>query len=257
MKRTTLMTSALLVAGYTGCALAAPSRQETFKSPEEASAALFTAVRDQDASVVARILGAGSELLSSGDAAEDKADQESFVRKYQEMHRFVRETHGDRLLYIGAENWPFPVPLTERNGAWRFDADAGREEIRFRRIGEDEVTAIALCHTLRAAASSGVADASDSLTAEVLAATEDDEQVAFHGYRFRILRTPSGSGFIAYPAAYRVSGVMTFVIGPDDSVRQKDLGASTTRVASATTAAEVDATWVAAEPSLQGTAAAP
>jgi Protein of unknown function (DUF2950) len=255
MKRTIFITSALLVVGYTGCALAAPSRQETFKSPEEASAALFTAVRDQDASVVARILGAGSELLSSGDAAEDKADQESFVRKYQEMHRFVREPHGERLLYIGAENWPFPVPLTERNGAWQFDADAGREEIRFRRIGEDEVTAIALCHTLRAAASSGVADASDSLTAEVLAATADDDQVAFHGYQFRILRTPRGSGFVAYPAAYRVSGVMTFVIGPDDSVRQKDLGANTPRVASAITAAGVDATWVAAEPSLQGSAA--
>ena len=248
MKRVTLIMSALLVAGYAGCAMAAQSSQETFKSPEQASAALFTAVRDRDDAALARILGAGRELLSSGDAAEDKADQERFVRKYGEMHRLAREPHGDRLLYIGAENWPFPVPLTARNGAWRFDADAGLQEVRFRQIGGDEVTAIALCHTLLAAARSGRADASDTLTDEVLAAAKDGNNTAFHGYQFRILNTPSGLGFIAYPAMYGISGVMTFAIGPDDSVRQKDLGEDTARVVSATTGAEVDARWTPAEP---------
>lgn len=248
MKRVTLMMSALLVAGYTGCAAAAQSSQETFKSPEEASEALFTAVRDRNDAALARILGAGRELLSSGDAAEDKADQERFVRKYGEMHRLAREPHGDRLLYIGAENWPFPVPLTARNGAWRFDADAGLQELRFRQIGEDEVTAIALCHTLLAAARSDRSDASDTLTDEVLAAAKEGNNTAFHGYQFRILNTPGGSGFIAYPATYGISGVMTFAIGPDDSVRQKDLGEDTARVVGATTAAEADTRWAPAEP---------
>jgi Protein of unknown function (DUF2950) len=248
MKRVTLMMSAVLVAGYAGCAVSAQSSQETFKSPEEASEALFTAVRDRDDPALARILGAGRELLSSGDAAEDKADQERFVRKYREMHRLAREPHGDRLLYVGAENWPFPVPLTARNGAWRFDADAGLQELRFRQIGENEVTAIALCHTLLAAASSGRGDASDSLTGEVLAATKDGNNTAFHGYQFRILNTRGGFGFIAYPAVYGISGVMTFAIGADDSVRQKDLGEDTARVASATTGAEVDSRWTPAEP---------
>lgn len=248
MKRVTLMMSALLVAGYAGCAVSAQSSQETFKSPEEASEALFTAVRDRDEPALARILGAGRELLSSGDAAEDKADQERFVRKYREMHRLAREPHGERLLYVGAENWPFPVPLTARNGAWRFDADAGLQELRFRQIGENEVTAIALCHTLLAAARSGRGDASDSLTGEVLAATKDGNNTAFHGYQFRILNTRGGLGFIAYPAVYGISGVMTFAIGPDDSVRQKDLGEDTARVASATTVAEVDSRWTPAEP---------
>lgn len=255
MKRLKLMMTALLVSGYAGCVLAAQTSQESFKSPEEASAALFTAVRDQNDPALTRILGVGRELLSSGDAAEDKADQERFVRKYRQMHRLAREPHGERLLYIGAENWPFPVPLTERNGTWRFDADAGREEIRLRRIGEDEVTAIALCHTLLAAAKSGVADASDGLTGEVLAAAKNDAKVAFHGYTFRMLRTASGVGFVAYPAAYGSSGVMTFVNRPDDSVRQKDLGEDTARAASVITGSEVDSKWAPAEPAVDGPAA--
>ena len=247
MRRVTFLASALFVAGYSGCVLSAQSRHESFSSPEEASAALFTAVRDQDEPALARILGAGSELLSSGDASKDKVDQALFVQKYQQMHRLARETHGERLLYIGAENWPFPVPLAEHNGAWRFDADAGRQEIRYRRVGEDEVTAIALCHTLLAAAKSGAAGATDGLTGEVLAAARHDRKIAFHGYTFRMFRTPNGPGFVAYPADYGNSGVMTFVIGPDDAVHQKALGANTAGFANTITAVQVDGTWTAAE----------
>lgn len=99
------------------------------------------------------------------------------------------------------------MPLTEVKGVWRFDADAGREEIRFREVGADELTAIALRHTLLAAARSEKAEAADGLTAEVLAAAKNDEPVAFHGYYFRYLRaSPSGSGFVAYPAAHGTSG---------------------------------------------------
>ncbi len=64
------------------------------------------------------------------------------------MHRWVRESGGIETLYIGAENWPFPVPLVSRNGVWRFDSKAGFDEILFRRIGENEVTAIGMCDTL-------------------------------------------------------------------------------------------------------------
>ena len=54
-------------------------------------------------------------------------------------------------LYIGAENWPFPIPLVEKNGAWRFDSEAGQKEVLFRRIGENELTAIDILHQLVAA----------------------------------------------------------------------------------------------------------
>ena len=88
------------------------------------------------------ILGAGTEVTSSNDDVEDKLERERFSQKYQEMHRLVREPDGLTVLYIGAENWPFPIPLVSKNGAWYFDSDSGLEEILFRTVGENEVTAI-------------------------------------------------------------------------------------------------------------------
>ena len=83
------------------------------------------------------------EVTSSSDDVEDKLEREQFSRKYQEMHRLVQEPDGSTLLYIGAENWPFPIPLVSKNGAWHFDSETGTQEIKFRRIGENEATAIA------------------------------------------------------------------------------------------------------------------
>jgi hypothetical protein len=80
-----------------------------------------------------------------------RLDREMFVQKYQEMHRLGRDADGSETLYIGAENWPFPIPLVEKNGAWHFDPDTGLKEVLFRRIGENELTAIAICHELVAA----------------------------------------------------------------------------------------------------------
>jgi Protein of unknown function (DUF2950) len=83
----------------------------------EASQRLFRAVRSNDAQGIERILGGSSELGSSQDDDQDKADREVFVQKYQEMHRLCREADGSVTLYIGSENRPFPVPLVEKNGA--------------------------------------------------------------------------------------------------------------------------------------------
>src|SRR5260370_25481379 len=68
------------------------------------------------------------------------------------MHRRSGDPDGSVTLYIGAENWPFPIPLVKKDGAWRFDSDAGTKEVMFRRIGENELTAIAVCHEFIAAA---------------------------------------------------------------------------------------------------------
>ena len=118
---------------------------------------------------------------------------------------------GGIVLYIGAENWAFPIPLVSRNGVWRFDSDAGMHEIRYRRIGENEVTAIELCQALAAQSPKS-----------------GDRPVAFHGYYFRRL-AGSGNRFaaIAYPAADRSSGVMTFIVDPDGGAYEKDLGPNT------------------------------
>jgi hypothetical protein len=187
----------------------------TFRSPGEASHALFSAVQRHDEQVLTQILGAGTELVSSDDDAQDALDRERFVQKYQEMHRLVQDPGGVAVLYVGAENWPFPIPLASRNGVWRFDADGGAKEIRFRRIGENEATAIGICHALVAPEAHPGADSeADSLVQTVLPHVQDaDRPLPFHGYYFRILsKSVGGLAVIAYPAVYRSSGVMTFIV---------------------------------------------
>src|ERR1700694_1626807 len=131
--------------------LAQQSAQPTFQSAAEASQTLFQAVQSNNEAAIAKILGGPSELTSSRDPGEDKLDREMFVQKYQEMHRLGRDGDGSVTLYIGPENWPFPIPLVATNGAWRFDPDAGAKEVTFRPIRDNELTAIATCHEFVAA----------------------------------------------------------------------------------------------------------
>ena len=65
-------------------------------------------------------------------------ERERFARKYEEMHRLVREPDESMALYIGAENWPFAIPLIEADGKWRFDSDSGAQEVLAREVGENE-----------------------------------------------------------------------------------------------------------------------
>src|SRR6202790_517125 len=166
------------------------------------------------------------------------------------MHRTGQGPGEVTALYIGAENWPFPIPLVSRDGVWRFDSDGGANEIRFRRIGENEVTAMGICHALAAPVPHPGTDyEADSLVKTVLPHVQDaNRPVPFHGYYFRIL-SKSGGGFaaIAYPALYRSSGVMTFIVNQDDVVYEKDLGPNTARVARAMTTYQADPTWTPAE----------
>ncbi len=143
-----LIALALLVGGSSQWSLAQKSGPKTFSSPGEASKALFQAVQNSDEEAVERILGAGKEVTSSSDELEDKLERERFSQKYQEMHRLVREPDGTTVLYIGAENWPFPIPLVSKDGAWYFDSDTGTQEILFRTVGENETTAIQVCRAL-------------------------------------------------------------------------------------------------------------
>jgi len=210
---------------------AAPSRTKTFTSAAAASKALFDAARAGDRQAVAAIIGDAS----CGDPSRDAHERERFVEKYQQMHRLVREPGGTTILYVGAENWPFPIPLVSSKGTWRFDADAGRRELMFRRIGADEATAIEVC---RVAVAAGKPDAppangSDPIVAyaEQLARPPGASDEAFHGYRFVVRKSGDAITIVAYPAEYRASGVMTFVVGEDGVVYERDLGPETARVA--------------------------
>jgi DUF2950 family protein len=234
---------ALLSIGQAQLSLSQTLQPKTFSSPGEASNALFQAVKDGDEQTLEAILGGGKEVTSSGDEVEDKLEREQFGKKYKEMHRLFQEPDGTTVLYIGAENWPFPVPLVTNNGEWHFDSDRGKQEILFRRIGENETAAIEVCQEFAMAknASAAKADSEDPITryAETLAtaaaSNDNKDSGPFHGYYFRIVTenraTKKTLTLIAYPAEYQSSGVKTFVVSRKGIVFEKDLGAETKTLA--------------------------
>jgi len=248
--------SVLLLTGGARWSRAEESGTKTFPSAEEACKALFQAVRDDDARALEAILG--TDLTSSGAESEGKLERQRFDAKYCEMHRLVREPDGTTELYVGAENWPFPVPLVPESGRWRFDTQAGQREILLRRVGHDEATAIRVCEALGRTTKQPEAGATsdDPMTRYVqrLLAPADAGPTAeepFHGYYFRVVtkrpgtsaattgrghaggKKTRGLAFVAYPVDYRSSGVMTFVVTDDGALYEKDLGPDTATIAPA------------------------
>lgn len=254
--RSAMVGSAVLATAVTVSAclvLAQQSSPPSFPSAAEATQTLFQAVQSNNADAITKILGGPSDLTSCGDADQDQRDRETFVQKYQQMHRLGRDADGSETLYIGSENWPFPIPLVEKSGAWHFDMDRGRKEVMYRRIGENELRAILICHELVAAekqfrASPKTATQVDSLLAPLVSAkgSADAAPVLIRGYYFRAVasKAAGGFGFVAYPAEYRSSGVMTFIVTEKDIVREKDLGTNTATLAVALTTPATAKDWV-------------
>jgi hypothetical protein len=236
----TLAVLALLVAPLTR---AETSSQTTFASPQAASHALFVAAKNHDEQAIGQILGATQSPAEQRD--EERLEREQFAKKYEEMHRLAHHRNGQMVLYVGAENWPFPIPLISQNNTWRFDAAAGEKEIMFRRIGENELTAIEICRSLATAAQNTQAHQDDELLATLLA----DEQpggtpTLYRGYHFRVVnRGRADFAVIAYPAAYRSSGVMTFIVGQRAVVYAKDLGTNTSKLANELKGYRPDRSW--------------
>jgi hypothetical protein len=234
---------AVIIAGTLHSGFAETPSAPAFDSTEQAIEALYTAINHDDDATITRLIG---PLASSGDMVQDKADRQLFTRKFTEMHRLAKEPDGTTVLYVGAENWPFPVPLVSDHGKWRFDPDAGAREITFRRIGEDEMTAIETC---RAIAHPDRATENTAIIDYVLKVVGDLSEPAepFYGYHFRNVQTSAGTVVIAYPAEYGVTGVMTFALTPKGAVYEKDLGPKTVSLAKAMLQYKPDRTWLAAE----------
>src|SRR5579863_3556503 len=141
-----------VVLALSGFLLAQQPGQKTFPTAEAASQALFSAAQAGDQSALLEVFGpAGSEIISSGDSVQDTGARDQFVSRYQEMHRLAQEPDGTTTLYIGAENWPVPIPLMNTNHSWYFDTAAGEEEIVYRRVGRNEMSAIRISQELVAA----------------------------------------------------------------------------------------------------------
>lgn len=136
----------LVIAGAllaTGCNRAS---QKDFASADEATQALVSAARSDDTRSLVAVLGRDVEaLLNSGDAVQDKNSRERFVAEYDAMHSLDPGQPGSVVLTVGTDKWPFPFPLVETNGRWRFDTAAGTDEIVNRRVGANELAAIQAC----------------------------------------------------------------------------------------------------------------
>jgi hypothetical protein len=127
-------------------ACAAQAREEVFASPEEAVKALVGALKADNMEELSAIFGpAGKELLSSGDATEDKAGRERFLKAYETKNALIKDGDAKVVLQIGTEEWPFPIPIVRRGEKWSFDTRKGEEELINRRIGRNELNTIQTC----------------------------------------------------------------------------------------------------------------
>jgi len=119
--------------------------QKTFASPQDAGVALLEAAKSGDQAALLEIFGPdGNEVLFSGDPVTDKKALNDFTVAYETMNRWGKINAGGEMLYVGVENFPFPIPLQQNSsGQWYFNTGAGADEILARRIGKDELVAIA------------------------------------------------------------------------------------------------------------------
>jgi hypothetical protein len=289
-----LMMAALL------CTAASVSyAQQAFKTPDEAASALVRAAKAGDMKALVTVLGPdGEDIVSSGDEVADAATREKFVAAYDAKHQIAMEGDSKATMVIGQEDFPLPIPIVRKDGMWRFDTAAGRDEILFRRIGKNELDAIQSClayvdaqndyaekdrtgagmntYAQRIISQPGKKDGlywptsqgeEESPLGELVAqATRQGYRVGggrtpYRGYYFKILTrqgpaAPGGEldyvvsgkmigGFalVAYPADYRNSGVMTFIVNHSGDVFQKDLGPNTARLAERMTSFNPDTTW--------------
>src|SRR5213082_1502768 len=110
----------VIIAGSQLCA--ANSNSQTFSSPAAAAEALAQAAAANDNAAALRILGPeASQVTTSGDPVADKSAAQTFAERYRQMHRLAYNSDNQVILYLGADNWPFPIPLVKQDGGWIFD----------------------------------------------------------------------------------------------------------------------------------------
>ena len=293
----TLARRGLLTAAVLALAMAAAHAQQSFKTAEEAADALVSAAKTGDQKAVLTVLGQkGADIVSSGDPVADASARNRVIEAYNAKHQMAMEGTDKAVLIIGHEDWPFPIPLVRKDGTWRFDTAAGREEILYRRIGRNELSAIQAClayvdaqqeYAERGIAGNGVyaqrivsgpgkndglywpaqPSEDDSPLGELAASAAAEgyrvgqQRAPYHGYYYKVLtrqgpnaaggaldyivrgRMIGGFALVAYPAEYRNSGVMTFLVNHRGDVYEKDLGPNTAHIAAGITAFNPDNTW--------------
>jgi hypothetical protein len=272
--------------------------EKTFDSPGAAAVALYTAAKAGDEQNLNAIFGSQAQaLLHTGDDVADKNAARKFVDGYDQMHRLVIEPDQTVTLYLGADNWPFPISIVKNpDGRWFFDAENGAKEVLYRRVGNNELGAIDTClalvdaereyfdtrpdgdktpHYAKILSDSGQRNGlywqspdNDSPIGPAIAQSANEgysfqsgKAAPFHGYYYKLLtkqgaaakggkkdymvggKLTQGFAFVAWPASYRNSGVMTFIVNQSGIVYQKDLGTDTANTAAAMTEYDPGPGW--------------
>lgn len=166
---------------------AADPSPATFASPEQAVDALVVAVRHTDLGEVRRLLGReGRALIWSGDRVADRLGRDRFIAAYDHRHRLDLVSPTRAVLVVGAEAWPFPIPVVHGAGSWRFDTAAGIREILDRRIGRNELNVIEVSRAF--------------VVAQRDYAARDPLGTGLREYAQRLLSTPGGRDGLYWPA---------------------------------------------------------
>jgi hypothetical protein len=171
-------------------AAASLGEQRTFATPREAAQALLAAAEAQDVSSLGAIFGQGSEeILNSGDAVQDKNNLARFVnRAKQSLKERIDPANASRAtLLIGPDNFPFPIPLVRTAGRWHFDTPSGKTEILARRIGSNELDAIAASKAY--------------VEAQFDYATEDRNKNGIPEYARRLISSPGKRDGLFWPGS--------------------------------------------------------
>jgi hypothetical protein len=232
-----------IIAAIAAVTAPAAHAQQSFKSPDDAAAALAAAVKSGATRNMLKVLGPdAAEIVESGDAVADKDLRERFLSAYDAKHALSYDGDKKAILIVGPDDFPFPIPLARNRSGWEFDTNAGRQEILYRRIGRNELDAIqtALAYVDAqndyadkdpAGAGKGVyaqrfvsspgkkdglfwpSDGNESPLGELVAeASADgykvsDEPQPYHGYYYRIL-TRQGANAPGGTLNYVVNGKM-------------------------------------------------
>jgi hypothetical protein len=132
--------------------------------------AFIAAARAGDQTQLLAVLGPNAkDLIDSGDPVADKKGLEGFLKSYDTKHSLTVTAPGYITLVVGANDWPMPIPLVRDGTSWYFDSAQGRDEIVNRRVGENELGAIAVCEGYYGAQKEYAARGHDGLPAGLYA----------------------------------------------------------------------------------------
>ncbi|MES2438083.1 MAG: DUF2950 domain-containing protein [Verrucomicrobiota bacterium] len=266
----------------------------TFETPIAASDAFIEATKNGETPALLEIFGDQyKDLIGTAEAERDRELRAKVAAMAVERRRFRFDDENTVTMVIGAEAWPFPIPIVKVGETWQFDTGKGIQEIVNRRVGENELSAMASMRAYFDAQTTYITESRDDSGVRKYAAKFTsapgkmdglhwpavsgdnvpspagpeikDAATPHDGYHFKILTAqgdaaPGGKydylinghligGFamIAWPAEYRKTGVMTFIVNHYGDVYEADLGPETSKLATSVTEYNPDNTWELSE----------